>query len=59
VGAGHDDRTLLGSGLADDSDSRRAVENESKAGTDDSVVVDEQNPRIHSRNARPGITPQQ
>jgi len=30
-----------------------------KAGTDDSVVVDEQNPRLHSRNARPGITPQQ
>jgi hypothetical protein len=59
VGARHDDRALLGSGLADDVYSGCAVENESDAGADDRMVVNEQDARIHGGNARPRVGPEQ
>jgi PAS domain S-box-containing protein len=53
MGACQDECAFAGSGLADDVYSARAVENESDPGADDRVVVNEQNARIHGRNARP------
>jgi hypothetical protein len=59
VGARHDDCALLGSGLTDDAYSGCPVEHEPDAGADDRVVVDKQDARIHERNARPGVRPEQ
>jgi hypothetical protein len=50
VGARHDECALVGSGLADDAYSGCAVENESDAGADDRVVVNEQ--RAYPREKR-------
>jgi hypothetical protein len=59
MSARHDECALVGSGLAEDVYSGCAGENESDAGADDRVVVDEQDARIHVRNARPGVGPEQ